>query len=284
MQPLNFEVRRLDGVVLGQLARNASPEVGDAIVVFDYPTVTRYIVVELSRRSNVLPYDLVEPDAVMVRHEEVIARSSRASRGIGLDPAKDIVARLEKTNELARKVILDRRCLDICHADFVALCEGSGLPADRAATDLFAFRGTPMTIGEEDATWNVATSFHGFNYEMCVLHVTWPGGDPFVMEPRLLEIAQAVERGFYNEDEALAAVRVHLMSKGALTIEDAVVHGIKNAISLVAEDIMDAYDAAQELVRVTRPSQIESVRAAWKASSRPMPELPAGVKLPVFLA
>ncbi|MBP2159113.1 MULTISPECIES: hypothetical protein [Asticcacaulis] len=260
MQPLRFRVKSVDGDIRAEIEREVCPSVGQSLLVFDYPYVARFVVEQLEPRKDVLPFDLLEPATIVLRRAEVIEQSNRAKRGIGIDLANDLVARVEKIGELARTYITEKLALEICHADLVELCAGSGLTSDIASIDLFLFRGIPMTVGERDCDWNAYTAFCGFNDDMCVLYVTLPGGQPFVMEPRYLELMRKIGRGEVMEDEAVEDVCLGLVEKG-LPITDTVLQRIKNAVSLAVEGIMPPYDAAQELVRVTQPAHCSEALA-----------------------
>ena len=247
---LYFNVRSLDGDIKRQMERETYPMVGDCLIVLDYPFVTRYRVDNLQARPGAMPHDLLEPVTVVLRREAMLEHSNRAPRSVRVDPRSDVIARLDKIGDLARTYIAEKLTLEICHDDFVTLCAGSGLTSNPAAFDLHLFQGIPMVVAEEGG-WNATTAFTGFNDDMCVLYVTLPGGVPFVMEPRFLEIIQQALRGTLAEDEAVEEVCLHVL-QGVSHIPDAVLHRIKNAVSLGVDGIMPPYDAAQELVKVTQ--------------------------------
>lgn len=260
MQPLRFYVKSLDGDIQSQLECADYPALGAQLLVFDYPNIVRYVVECFVERADVLPHDPFEPLAIILRRDSLVERSSRAQRSIGVDLTKDLVARLEKVGEWAREYITERLTLEISHADFLALCAGSGLNPTMAF-DILQFRGIPMAVGEEGEEWNASTTFVGFNPEMCVLYVTFPGGDPMVMDPRFLELTRLVAGGEMTEEEAVGEVCLH--AGVPVPVEPALLHAIKNAVSLAAERIMPPYDAAQDLVQVTRASERNFVREVW---------------------
>jgi hypothetical protein len=258
MQSLRFRVKSVDGDIRTEIERETRPGVGESLLVLDYPYVARFVVERLEVRSDILPFDPLEPEVIVLRKVDLIEQSNRAKRGIGIDLARELVARVEKIGELARTYITEKLTLEICHADLIELCAGSGLSTDVGACDLVLFRGIPMTVGEKDHDWNAYTAFCGFNDDMSVLYVTLPGGEPFVMEPRYLELTRRIGRGEVAEDEAVEDICLALIDKGT-PVTHAVLHRIKNAVSLAFEGIMPPYDAAQELVRVTQP--LKSARA-----------------------
>ena len=252
MQPLRFKLKSIDGDIRTEIERDTCPTVGQVLVIFDYPYVARFVVDRLETREDILSFDLFEPEMIVLRKVEVLEQSTRAKRGIGIDLARDLVARIEKIGELARTYITEKLTLEICHADLVDLCAGSGLSTDVSAFDLLLFRGIPMVVGDKDREWNAYTAFSGFNDDMSVLYVTLPGGEPFVMEPRYLEIMRRIGRGEIMEDEVVEDVCLVIFEKG-LPLTDIILQRIKNAASLAVDGIMPPYDAAQEIVRVTQP-------------------------------
>ena len=261
MEPMRFNVKSLDGDVVADLDRTIPPIEGEVVVVFDYPEVVRYVVERLERRTDIVPRDPIEPVRVVLRRLEVIERSVRAHRSIGVDMATDIIARLEETAEFARGYITERLSLDICHSDFVAMCNGAGLTCDVSKFDIMQFRGIPMSVGKAGEDWNAYSAFEGFNPDMCVLYVTFPGGGPMVMDPRFLDLTQRVADGKMTQDEAIGDACLH--AQLSTPVNPAILHAIKNSISLVAEGIMPPYDAAQDLVQVTSASQAARVQELW---------------------
>jgi len=252
MPPLRFKVKSIDGDVRAEIERETGPTVGATLLVFDYPHVARYVVDRLEERSDVLVFDPLEQELIVLRKIATVERASRARIGTGIDLSRDLVARMEKIGELARTYISEKLTLEICHADLLELFSTTGLGTDPTAIDLFLFRGIPMAVGEKDHDWNAYTAFTGFNGDMCVLYVTLPGGEPFVMEPRFLEIMRRMGRGEIMEDEAVEDVCLVLLDKD-LQVTGTVLARIKNAMSLAFEGLLPPYDAAQELVRVTLP-------------------------------
>lgn len=262
MQALCFNVKSSDGDIRTRLERESYPALGDKFVVLDYPYVVRYVVDRFDPRDDVLPIDFIEPVTIVLRREAILEQSKLARKGVGLDLAKDLVARLEKTAELARTCITDKLTLEISHAEFVELCRRSGLRSLPDQFDLSLFRGIPMKVGEEGHEWNASTAFTGFNGDMCVLYVTFPGGEPMVMDAVLLDLTRKVASGDLTEDEAVAEVCLHIGAPAP--VDPVLLHAVKNAISLTADGIFAAYDGAQDLVRITRPSQRASVDRVWQ--------------------
>lgn len=262
MQALCFNVKSIDGEIRTRIERQAYPAVGDTFIVLDYPYVIRYAIDRFEERNDVLPIDFQEPVTIMLRREAILEESKLARKGVRVDLATDMVGRLEKTAELARTYITEKLTLEISHAEFVELCRRSGLQFAPEDLDLRLFRGIPMKVGKEGHERKASTAFTGFNGDMCVLYVTFPGGEPMVMDPVLLDFMRKVASGEITEEEAVGEVCLHFAAP--VPVDPALLHAIKNAVSLTAEGIFAAYDGAQDLVKVTRPSQRAAVEQTWQ--------------------
>ena len=228
------------------LERDTFPALGDSIMVLDFPAITRYRIVAFEDRADTHPHDWHEPARIILGQAEVlkVAEYSR-SEAAGAD--RQFLNRLEDIEWVARQQIDERLSLHMCHADFQQLCRVSDLPADLASVDIVAYGGMPLTVGQPGAEWNACTSFEGFSDDMTVRYVTLPGGLPFVMQPVLLEIAEACRAGRLTTEQAIRGALTETAGHGVAG--ETMRASIVNAIELLDEGLMSPYDAAQSMSR-----------------------------------
>lgn len=228
------------------LERDTFPALGDNITVFDFPAITRYRIVAFEDRADTHPHDWYEPARVVLGQAEVLKAAAYPEN----DPTgseRQFLNRLEDIEWVARQQIDDRLSLHMCHADFLRLCRASCLPADLASIDIVAYGGMPLTVGEPGADWNACTSFEGFSDDMTVRYVTLPGGLPFIMQPALLEIAEACLAGRLTAKQAIRGALNETAGHGVS--DERMRASIVNAFDLLEDGLMDPYDAAQSMSR-----------------------------------
>ena len=179
--PHRFELTSVSGTLpVTEIYRDCYPALGDQLVIFNYPHVEAYAIERFDPRPGHWEHDHFEPVAIALRLIEVVQTASPASNVVALDGGGDLPHRLANVARVARQSITDGLALDICHADFLSLCEAGNLPSDVTGYDEFAYQRIPATVGETDARWNVSTCFTGYSDDRHVLYVTLPGGTPFV--------------------------------------------------------------------------------------------------------
>ncbi len=267
MQALLFNIKSTDGDIKARIERTAYPAVGDSFLVLDYPYVVRYVVDHFESRNDVLPIDFLEPVTIVLRRDRVLEKAAAAPAGPHVDLSKNFIARLERMGELARTYITEKLVLEISHAEFLDLCQEGGVRCEPLAFDLCLFRGIPMTIGEEGHEWNASTAFTGFNDDMSVLYVTFPGGDPMVMDPTLLNLTRRVASGEMPGDEALAEVCLQVGLRAP--VDPVLLRSIENAIALAADGIMPPYEAAQDVIRITGAARRQSADCVLSVEAGP---------------
>lgn len=192
MKKYRFKLISCDGALtLTEMSRDTYPLVGETLTVFNFPVVERYLIERLQPLAEHWPHDHFERMALVVRKDKVLQTAAARDNIIAFNPDAHIVTRLMKIEALARSTIDDRLTLELSDADFVALCQASGLRCDVSDVDLVGYHNIPTTVGEAGADWNASTAFHGFSDDANVLYVTLPGGQPFVMNTTMLETPKA---------------------------------------------------------------------------------------------
>ncbi len=250
----------------GVWEREGYPSIGDEVRIFDYPIIRRYVVKRWRPRAEHWEHDRYEPVAIELEPAGLVAGGQIVEADIENRQPEDLVRRLATIGGVATATITDDLHLNLCHADFVTLCREAGLPVD-GRCDLFAYRGMPLAVDEEGADWNAYSCFGGFSWEMCCYWVTLPGGAPFVMDPTMLEIATAVATRLMPIDKALAWCQMAAQSN-TVTSRRALANRFAEMLSLIEEEIMPAYDGAQELTRISLPSQALEVETAYQSACR----------------
>jgi hypothetical protein len=249
-----FQVKSLDGAFgLGSINLPQYPNIGDVLTVFDFPTVTRHRVERLDPRPEHWAHDWYEPVALVVR-QEGDAVTGTIGNVLSLHGGGALPERLASVARVARKVVSEGLELNICYSDFAELCASAGVADDLSLYHAFAYEGIPMTVGEAGADWNASTCFTGYSDDLHTLYVTLPGNVPFVMNARFLSLAQDICAGQVQRQAAIrrsTEIASHLIEQAS----EAVDFGLVNAIDLILDGLLPAYDAAQEMTRVTLPSE-----------------------------
>jgi hypothetical protein len=235
------------------LSLDSYPQAGHTFVVLNFPVIERYVVEQLEEREDWFLHDWFEPVALVVRRETVLQTAASMTNVVSFNPDANFLSRLAKIEKLARATVDTKLTLEISHADFTALCDGSGLSCQACDIDVFAYHGIPMRVGEEDAEWNASTAFHGFSNDAHVLYVTWPGEVPFVMNNDMLETAKAFYACYLSRETAVAKALAIAVS---LQVEETaeLMIAIRDLFGLIGDGLMPVYDGAQELTRMTLSS------------------------------
>lgn len=245
-----FNLRDMSGTLpLDDLSRDTYPQIGESLVVFNFPTISRYVVEGMIKRIDWWEHDHLEPVAVQVRLAEILQSAAPQSNVVPFNADTHFPSRLTRIEKIARQTITEKLHLDICHADFMALCEVYGLEGDPSVFDLVAYHDIPVKVDEAGAEWNATTCFHGFSNDRHVLYVTLPGGRPFVMNPTMRETAKAFYCRFLTVDTALTRLVEAAVMAGARETDDLVAK-LREMLTLISEGIMPIYDAAQEMTRI----------------------------------
>ncbi len=242
------------------------PTIGDTVRVFDYPTISLFKVKRWRPRPDYWEHDPFAPVAIELEALGVEASGCISADSVRARPAEDLLHRLASVGDVAQANITESLHLNLCHSDFVALCDEAGLPRD-LDIDLYAYQGMPLTVEEAGADWNACSMFGGFAWDMCCYWVTLPGGAPFVMNPTMLEIASAVAERHMSVAKASAWCQMAAQAN-TTTGRNALAYGFAEMLSLIEEEIMPVYDGAQELTRISLPSQAFQVDAFYEAARR----------------
>ena len=250
----------------GVWEREGYPAIGEMVRIFDYPYIRIFKVTRWQPRADYWAHDLFEPVAIELDYVGDAATAGIAADEISLRPPEDLLRRLVTVGTVARATITDRLHLNLCHSDFQALCDLAGLPVEPSC-GLFAYEGMPLSIEPRGAVWNACSSFGGFAWEMCCYWVTLPGGAPFVMNPAMLQIATALAGGQMSLEKASAWCQM-AAQENVTTRRAALAYGFADMLSLIEQEIMPAYDGAQELTRIAWPSQAFQVEAFYDAARR----------------
>ena len=248
----------------GVWERDGYPVIGDSARIFDYPTISVFRVKRWRPRPDYWEHDPFQPVAIELERVGTEATARVASDQALARPADDLLHRLAAVGGMARANIPDSLHLNLCRRDFVALCDASGLPSDQAF-DLYAYEGLPLTVDEPGADWNASSNFGGFAWEMSCYWVTLPGGAPFVMNPTMLEISTAVAGRRMSVAKASAWCQMAAQANNAAN-RNALAYSFAEMLSLIEEEVMPAYDGAQELTRISLPSQACHVEARYAAA------------------
>lgn len=249
MKKHQFKLITPDGLPFLDMARDSYPIVGESLTLFNYPVVERYVIERLEPRADHWGHDRFERMALVVRKDRVLQTAAARDNVLAFNPDTHVASRLAKIEKVARRMIEDRLTLEMSHADFEAFCEWSSLEGESTGYDGMAYHGMPLKVGEAGAEWNASTAFHGFSDAAHVLYVTLPGGLPFVMSTTMLETAKAFYERRLTSDQALALVVAAAINMGAEE-GDALINGLREIFSLIGENTMPIYDAAQEMTRM----------------------------------
>ena len=275
MKTYLFKLKSLTDVLrIDVVSRDTMPKAGDSLTIFNFPAVERYVIDRLEPRTEWWPHDHFDQMALVVHLDAVIQTVAAKSNVVAFNQDVDIETRLAKIEKVARKSIDTSLQLEISRSDFLALCHGSGLSVHLDQVDAFAYHDIPMQVGDV-GEWNESTSFTGYSDDRHVFYVTCPGGTPFVMNGKLLEVSKLFYECRMSADLALAAAISEAVDRGCTETR-----GLQNAMremfSLMQEGIMPMYDGAQELTRMTQPAYAASLEKAW--ADRDMPVAPEGTR------
>ncbi len=260
-----FKVTGSNGpIAIGEVERETYPAPGDILTIFNFPIISRYVVLTLEPRADALPIDWFEPQQLVLDLVEELERVGE-SKVVALKPTQGILRRLQDVVKVAKATISSKLRLEISRADFAELCEASGLSSDVSTYDAIAYYDIPVGVGGDGEEWNASTCFTGHSDEMHVYYVTLPGGEPFVMNRRLLDVASALWNGYISSDQAFDMALKACFERGTGDSE-ALRFALRQTLELILEGLTPLYDGAQELTRLSVCSQVKALERAWQAS------------------
>ena len=248
----------------GQIGFDTYPCLRDTLTIFNYPIIERFKIERFVIRSDYWEHDIYEPVALQLVHDGVVATSTLDEAAVRSRPAHDLMTRLATVGDAAKRDLTDRLELHICADDFLTLCRETALPSEPAC-HAYAFEDAPMAIKPAGAVRDRYTAFSGFSDDMSCYWVTMPGGGPFIMDPTKMEVATAVANHAMPLEKALAWCQMAAQQNTAAS-RQALAWGFADMLSLIDEAIMPAYDGAQELTRISLPSQAAGVTARYEAA------------------
>ncbi len=267
MKRLTFRIE-CDGqpVAPGVLEREACPAIGETIQIFNYPVVERYRVKAWRIRRDAHAHDIHEPVALDLTRDTDLAVARLTTDDALGRPDQDLLRRLAVVGAVARRDLTEKLHLTLSNADFATLCDAAGLPG-RSSFDALAFEGLPLSVDPVGADGNSYSAFGGFAGDLSCYWVTLPGGTPFVMNPGMLEVAIALAGHRMPMDKALAWCQMAARDN-VVASRPALASAFADMLALIDEEIMPAYDGAQELTRIALPSEGPKVNARYATLCR----------------